>query len=541
MSSVRIELDNRGGTFTCLDYVTGRVIMNINTEETISAITVKMEGISRTRLIPPRSEDGRDSKRAEIEIHRLLYLVETVFPSAEIRENTSASHTGYTLKAGQYEYPFRIRIPINSNCTEAQATGAGSGLLQKISFDKGNIDFAKKPTRHVQGTLPPSLSGVPGDLAWIRYFLKVTVNRPQFYRINMRAHDPFVFLPIEPPRALPSAKETYAKRQHQMIYTPSPVPSPAKKRGGILAAFRPTISAPTTPLDPPETHHVHFSIEVRLPAPPILVPNTPLPLRIILTKLQPYRQPVFIRSLQIVLHAYTEITAHELRRTDHGVIPVLSLGDLRTPLGAEYSPVNVELEADPNLWMGASLPDTVPPAFRTCNIWRTYQLEVVMGLSHGFLGQIEMIPLTMPIEVYSGIAPPQKLLDSTKPPFMPPPRKALTGKSATSLTVPTAGAYPVSHSEKNTPMSSPVVPDFPKRPHSFSGEGKMAPPPPPVPAGRPHSSAGGEGGSGGAGSDELPPPTYEDALADDIGPVDGPRRRYEQQGEYYGALPDDVR
>lgn len=156
-----------------------------------------------------------------------------------------------------------------------------------------------------------------------------------------------------------------------------------------------------------------------------------------------------------------------------------------------------------------------------------------------------MIPLTMPIEVYSGIAPPQKLLDSTRPPSMPPPRKALTaGKSATSLTVPTmGGAYPVSHSEKNTPMSSPVVPDFPKRPHSFSGEAQMMMPPAQVAVSRPHSSAGGEGagGAGGGGGDELPPPTYEDALAEDIGPVDGPRRRYEQQGEYYGALPDDVR
>lgn len=44
--------------------------MNINTEETISLITVKMEGVSRTRLPIPR-EDQRDSKRAEVEIHRV--------------------------------------------------------------------------------------------------------------------------------------------------------------------------------------------------------------------------------------------------------------------------------------------------------------------------------------------------------------------------------------------------------------------------------------------------------------------------------------
>lgn len=46
--------------------------------------------------------------------------------------------------------------------------------------------------------------------------------------------------------------------------------------------------------------------------------------------------------------------------------------------------------------------------------------------------------------------------------------------------------------------------------------------------------------SGGGTQGDIPPPTYEDALADDIGPVDGPRRRYAQEGAYYDALPSDV-
>lgn len=58
-------------------------------------------------------------------------------------------------------------------------------------------------------------------------------------------------------------------------------------------------------------------------------------------------------------------------------------------------------------------------------------------------------------------------------------------------------------------------------------------------------SGGGAGGDWGqqvsGGSDMPPPPTYEDALMDEIGPVDGPRRRYQQEGGYYGQLPDDVR
>jgi hypothetical protein len=106
---------------------------------------------------------------------KLLYLVETVFPSSEVRENTSTNNSGYTLKPGQYEYPFRIRIPINAVCSEGQ--GMGGNILQRLSFDKGTVDYAKGAQKHHHGTLPPSLSGIPNDEAWIRYFLKATVNR----------------------------------------------------------------------------------------------------------------------------------------------------------------------------------------------------------------------------------------------------------------------------------------------------------------------------------------------------------------------------
>lgn len=86
-------------------------------------------------------------------------------------------------------YPFRIRVPINSSCTKGVASGAiAGGLLQKVSFDinKVTVDYARDASRHIKGTLPPSLSGITDDVAWIKYFLKVTVNRPQFYKTNMR-------------------------------------------------------------------------------------------------------------------------------------------------------------------------------------------------------------------------------------------------------------------------------------------------------------------------------------------------------------------
>lgn len=74
------------------------------------------------------------------------------------------------MKPGKYEYPFSIRLPINNKCVPP-------GLLQKYAFnlEKNSLDIAKD-AQHAQTTLPPSLSGIPGDEAWIRYFVKATVN-----------------------------------------------------------------------------------------------------------------------------------------------------------------------------------------------------------------------------------------------------------------------------------------------------------------------------------------------------------------------------
>lgn len=100
--------------------------------------------------------------------------------------------------------------------------------------------------------------------------------------------------------------------------------------------------------------------------------------------------PVLVRSIQIHLYTYTEIRAHGQMKTVRGVVPVLTLENLGVPLGGDDSPVGEALEADPGMWRSACLPDTVSPSFKTCNIWRTYQLEIVLGLSHGLRGNVEV-------------------------------------------------------------------------------------------------------------------------------------------------------
>lgn len=121
-----------------------------------------------------------------------------------------------------------------------------------------------------------------------------------------------------------------------------------------------------------------------------MVPNHPIPFRILLVKLTPYKTPVLVRSIQIQLYTYTEIHAHGQTKTVRGMVPVLSLVNLGVSFGGDDSPVGEALEADSGMWRTACLPDTVSPSFRTCNIWRSYQLEIVLGLSHGLQGNIEV-------------------------------------------------------------------------------------------------------------------------------------------------------
>lgn len=72
------------------------------------------------------------------------------------------------------------KIPFNNDCvknSQLANTNNVVGLLGEIN---------RSDTRHVKTALPPSLNGLPGQ-AEIRYYVKVTVQRPAFYKENFRA------------------------------------------------------------------------------------------------------------------------------------------------------------------------------------------------------------------------------------------------------------------------------------------------------------------------------------------------------------------
>ena len=78
--SVHVHLDRppHFKNFTSLDFITGRVILELPNNETISSIVVKLEGESKTRLaisqLPPQEQlalGPRGRRHAELESHKV--------------------------------------------------------------------------------------------------------------------------------------------------------------------------------------------------------------------------------------------------------------------------------------------------------------------------------------------------------------------------------------------------------------------------------------------------------------------------------------
>jgi len=315
----------------------------------------------------------------------------------------------------------------------------------------------------------------------------------------------FKFLPIESPRPAPNRLESYARREHQ--FAPH-VPVPPKST--ILR--KPSASTASGP--PPK-----ISIDCRLPNPAIITCNEPLPLRVIIKKLNNTPEIIYLQLLQIQLIGYTRIRAHELERQEASSWVVASLANLHTPLGNSNTPTNKEMEIDRRVWGDISLPNSIPPTFETCNLSRHYVLEIRVGLVHGSTGnmkvpfsptlitasitkcsqpELTVQPLRMPVDLYSGVKPPPALLAE------------MARRADSSLS-----------NVRPSPRPNPRPGSFPPSSASSSQ------PPPFTPSSRPSSSSTAFAPPSTAIPDEAPP-SYEDALAEDLAPVDGPRREYNQ-------------
>lgn len=491
LMSLRVQLDPpRGDVYTNLDFVEGRVILNLTQDATISSITVKLEGESKTKLDGPKSPQDQDRRKTLLEVHKLLYKVETVFPTPEVRETTASnSYTNYrtpqyTLLHGMYEYPFKFKIPFNSDCVN------NTSLIKDLKVGSISVQYGQEPI-HAKLALPPTLAGYPGE-AEIRYFVKATVVQPKFYQKNIRNEVNIPFLPIEQPRPPRSDGETYGRRKHQFQKS---TPLDAGRRKSFFRQNSNQV---------PEEEPLAFQLDARLPNPAIVICREPLPLRILIERLNNSASSLYLSMLQIELIGTTEVRAYDLQRKEQGTWTLISLANLSIPLEHPSNRANNWIVPD-HFWKNLPLPSTIAPSFKTCNISRTYELVVRVGLAHGMADGVRpetiISEIKLDVDIWSGIAPPLQLLEAVQNHGPPVP-------NPTRLNIDTKDARP-SLSAQQQQYPTPVTPQRP----SSAGQPQYSPP-----AGRPSSS----NQNYNAPPDDLPP-SYEDAIAADLAPADGPR------------------
>jgi hypothetical protein len=491
--SIRISLDNPPEFYTNLDFLHGRIILSLRRAELIGNVIVKLEGESRT-AIPIQQETpnnfGRPSDMVT-ESHKILYKLFPVFPENAVP---------VLYQPGQHEFKFRFKLPLNNICHDARAISSTMGIAGIGGAGFRTSDGSKQlMLAHLKATLPPSLTGFPQE-AEIRYYVKVTIQRPGIFKENWRYQLGFKFLPIEPPRPDATTQEAFARRP--FAFKPR---TPLQQSRWSFFASKPSADTRDGINQTPPS----VEMSARLPYPSILTCNEPIPLRILAKKLVPAREQVYLTSLEVALIGYTNRRVATLEKVERTTWIVVSAVNLKIPLGSPSDPVGTELEIPNTLWANQVLPNTVAPSFRTCNLARRYALELRFSLSwglqsSGWLPQVVALPLVMSqVQVYSGIKPPPQLIHGASFPTNPmrPPNNATAASVNANSNINTNGNMPAPHP--------------PPRP---SGNGN--PPIPPRPADPLYPPQ--------LGPDNVPPhddapPSYDEAMAESLtGPQERP-------------------
>lgn len=558
--SIRIHLDQPPEFYTNLDVIRGHVVLSLSRHEQIGAIIVKLEGESRTALGIPSDNsthgvphrDMPSSGDVIYENHKILYKVAQAFPDER------ASIPGpIVLAPGQHRFPFEFKFPFNNSCGNTEAMAKIGGVVNAGGFAPGSGLFGLGGIRvmdgtkqlmysHVTKTLPPSFTGFPGE-AEIRYYVKTTIQRPGLFKENWRQHVGLKFLPIEPPRPAKSNQEAYARRPFTFQPRTPPSTAPQNKKRTSFFGRSATPQSSSSPaggsnLAPPDGQPVvetppSIEMSARLPHPPILTCNKPIPLRLIAKKMVPSNAEVYMVALQIDLIGRTIVRCQDLVNNEVNRWVIVSRQGLSIPVSKPADAVGAEVVLDDVIWGNVALPNTVMPTFLTCNLSREYQLEVRIGLSWGkpqspssshppsFFGggggnrhkgkdiaQELHLPLHFSsVQVFSGLTPPPELVEAMRTGRARPPRKQTT--ASTNNRPPQS---PNIASSSTRPQQAPSLPPRPVQPQAPVQPQPQQPQQPPSDPLYPPQLRPGQD----APPYDDAPPTYEEAMAEEMtGPV----------------------
>ena len=336
---------------------------------TVTSIDVTLEGVSASKLTP----SGK-SKPVE-EIHKLVYQRTRVW---DFYRGDANMQGHYTMQGGEYQMPFSFRLPLQTGCHPSS----------KLNLDT-LVSFSSTGTKHVQASLPPSMGGLP-DFAGIIYYIKAEIRTKDIFSKDPKAWLPITFLPVESPRPPLSGAERFARQT-------------IKDCDGCTGS---KIQASPKSC---------FKVDARLPDPPILTCNQRPPLTVTIERMHGCNATAFLQDLDVHLLGHTEVTCGDSSKV-RTVTWILGKHErLSKPLfesseAMELSdqPGKRALEVlQPQDYLCECLPMTVAPSFEVCNVKRSYELDISVGISARekppFIS-IRTEKLRLACSVYSGIS-----------------------------------------------------------------------------------------------------------------------------------------
>lgn len=571
------------------DTIRGVVHVDLRSELTVKNIVVKLEGIARTEVPMPedsaenqkRARKGKrtkDGKNVAFEVHKVLYRTSSVFPPKEIAQASVSSQ--YTLKPGTYDYPFAFVLPFKTECAYRSPGSNSSELAQsmshlsqkflgieRVTIGARGVDVQRPASGHVEAILPPSLSGL-GEFASIKYFLKVTVNKASFFKVNTRAIEPFIFLPVDRPDLHDDNRQAFVRRELRIgidNIEPSSNADPRPKGGFLkrLVSGRGSALAGLGAVIPGRT--ISFVFEARYPVNTGFTPLQDLPLKLLVIFPQDPKtlrmdNPLILDEFALVLYAATTARAQQFEKTQKLRLDLCNKVDLGLKIDLNQARLvsqpgraaQYEIMVPPQLLADVQIPDIVSPSFSMCNISRAYSIEIVAGFRSSRTLPTEYVSLLADIQVTSGIdapTPAPRPTTSTSVQQTPQPQPATNGTA-------NMDSKPPPPPELAAPPSPPP-PARPERPSKLASDLQLQVPRRPVGTGataandpsltQPAMDKAAEAAMYAEPENGTQPPPYEEINGAIYSNVDAPperprgrsRRKFRQAEDYYEDMDAD--
>ncbi|ONH68733.1 Arrestin-related trafficking adapter 10 [Cyberlindnera fabianii] len=199
--AITVEFDREPEYYTSGDVVSGTIHLKVTREIQVKDIQIKLQGHSTSTVSGYRvNRKGERRRETWEEGHEVLYDVLTVFPPPNVRDAVHNRKPSFTLTPGSYSYPFELKFPITAHCGDPESKMTANLFSSRYEDGQRKKHFSTYSTQHGKYILPPSVSTLnfPDNTFKVRYSLKVSLHRANFFSMNTRMERVLIFFPRGP-------------------------------------------------------------------------------------------------------------------------------------------------------------------------------------------------------------------------------------------------------------------------------------------------------------------------------------------------------